>query len=85
MAPRRPGTASGGGGRARTNRRVVEMPGPAAVAAEEDMDPVAYMEQWQHQKCASGPKSREYDCFMPGAFEIPASPQIWAGKLASVR
>lgn len=36
---------------------------PAAFV--EDVDPVAYMVQWQHQKYLSGPKARELDCFVP--------------------
>ena len=87
MAPRRPATASSGGpARAWKNRRVVEVAAP--VAAEEDMDPVAYMEQWQHQKASSGPEygpnNTHYGCFMPSAGH-PASPMLWAGKSAGVR
>ncbi len=38
---------------------------PDGLAFSEDADPVAYMMHWQHQKYLSGPKIREFDCFVP--------------------
>ena len=37
----------------------------ASALYDSATDPVAYMMQWQHQKYASGPKSRLFDCFVP--------------------
>jgi hypothetical protein len=73
-ATARPASTGGTGG-ARTRRRVVSPTEQQQliVAAQHEAsalydsatDPVAYMMQWQHQKYASGPKSRLFDCFVP--------------------
>ncbi len=49
--------------------RLSQMPAQMAqsdgAAFSKDDGPVAYMMQWQHQKYLSGPKIREFDCFIP--------------------
>lgn len=42
-----------------------QMSHPDDAECREDIDPVTYMMQWQHQKYLSGPKTRDFDCFAP--------------------
>lgn len=73
MGSARAGSNQGGRGVSKYNskqRRVVTLC-PVPVQSDQppafvdNVDPVAYMMQWQHRKYLSGPKSRELDCFVP--------------------